>query len=110
MNCKDEQLVLNCGERLRDERNEKKYATMAKHLANALGTAANIGGTVERALLDIHADLRDIKEELRVLTGRVDVVEDNCRQLFQVVDRRPQTQTNQNIVMTSLGSQGTVEL
>lgn len=110
MNGKDEMLVEACTERMREERNDKMFASMAHHLSEALRGVGNGNSdpTVERALLAIQSDIRFIREELCNLNSRVDAIEQ--KQLFQVIERKPTSETNYNTIRTMSSGEVVVEL
>ncbi len=110
MNGKDEMLVEAYTERMREERNDKMFASMANHLGEALRGVGNGNSDpiVERALLAIQSDIRIIKEELCKLSGRVDAIEQ--KQLFEVIERKPTNETNYSTIRTESSGGVLVEL
>lgn len=110
MNGKDEMLVEAYTERMREERNDKMFASMASHLSEALRGVGNGNSdpTVERALLAMQSDIRIIREELCKLNSRVDAIEQ--KQLFEVIERKPTSETNYNTFGTMSSGAVVVEL
>ncbi len=110
MNGKDEMLVEAYTERMREERNDKMFASMANHLGEAVRGVGNGNADpiVERALLAIQSDIRIIKEELCKLSGRVDAIEQ--KQLFEVIERKPTNETNYSTIRTESSGGVLVEL
>jgi len=110
MNGKDEQLLADYYQEVEQRQNDAMFASMAKHLGEALRGAGNgnYNPIVERALLDIQSDIRVLKEELCKLTGRVDMIEQ--KQLFNVIERKPTNETNYSTLRTESSGGVLVEL
>lgn len=110
MNGKDEMLVEAYTERMREERNDKMFASMAQHIGEALKGVGNGNSdpTIERILLTMQSDIRIIREELCKLTSRVDKIEQ--KQLFKVIERKPTNETNYSTIRTESSGGVLVEL
>lgn len=110
MNGKDEMLVEAYTERMREERNDKMFSSMAQHIGEALkGVGNGNDPTIERTLLAIQLDIRVIREELCKLNSRVDKIEQ--KQLFEVIERKPTTnETNYSTLRTESSGGVLVEL